>query len=72
MIGHNKCFKGVIWKIIPKLSLLPLLIWSTESSVIKGRFQLFQMDRNSANVFSKFSVSTFYKEISKFQQTVRS
>ena len=23
------CFKGVIWKIIPKLSLLPNLIWST-------------------------------------------
>ena len=21
MVGHNICFKGVIWKIIPKLSL---------------------------------------------------
>ena len=29
MIGHNIRFNGVIWKIIPKLSLLPLLIWST-------------------------------------------
>ena len=28
MMGHSICFKGVIWKIIPKLSLLPLLIWS--------------------------------------------
>ena len=26
MRGHNLCF---LWKIIPKLSLLPLLIWST-------------------------------------------
>ena len=30
MTGHNICFKGVIWKIIPKLSLLPLLSWSTD------------------------------------------
>ena len=29
MMGHNISFKRVIWKIIPKLSLLPLLIWST-------------------------------------------
>ena len=31
MWGHNVCFKEVtcIWKIIPKLSLLPLLISST-------------------------------------------
>ena len=28
MMGRNIHFKGVIWKIIPKLSLLPLLIWS--------------------------------------------
>ena len=25
MMGHNLCFKGVIWEIIPKLSLLPPL-----------------------------------------------
>ena len=30
MIGHNICFKGVISKIIPKLSILSLLIWSSE------------------------------------------
>ena len=29
MMGYNIHFKGVIWKIIPKLSLLPLLILST-------------------------------------------
>ena len=32
MMGPNICFKGVIWKIIPKLSLLPLLIWTTGST----------------------------------------
>ena len=32
MKGHNICFKGVMWKIIPKLSLVPLLIWSTGHS----------------------------------------
>ena len=30
MMSHNICFKGVMWKIIPMLSLLPLLIWNTE------------------------------------------
>ena len=29
MMGHNICFKGIIWKIIPNLSLLPILTWST-------------------------------------------
>ena len=29
MMGHNIHFKALIWKIIPKLSPLPLLIWST-------------------------------------------
>ena len=28
-MGHKICFNGEIWLIIPKLSLLPLLIWST-------------------------------------------
>ena len=29
MMGRNIRFKEVLWEIIPKLSLLPLLIWST-------------------------------------------
>ena len=29
MWGHNLCLYGEIQKIIPKLSLLPLLNWST-------------------------------------------
>ena len=29
MMGHMICFYGEIWLIIPKLSLLPLLIWCT-------------------------------------------
>ena len=29
MMGHNVCLEGTIWKINPKLSLLPLLILST-------------------------------------------
>ena len=31
MMGCNIRFRGVIWEIIPKLSLLPLLIWSTDN-----------------------------------------
>ena len=38
---------------------------------IKGRFLLFPVYRNFANLFSKLSVSTFYKEMSKFQQKVQ-
>ena len=30
--GHKIFFYGKIWIIIPKLSLLPLLIWSTDPS----------------------------------------
>ena len=32
MMGHKICFYGEIWLIIPKLSLLPLLIWSNGNS----------------------------------------
>ena len=34
----------------------------------KGRFLLFQVYRNFANLFSELSVCTFDKEMSKFQQ----
>ena len=30
--GYNLCLYGEIWEIIPKLSLLLLLIWSTDNS----------------------------------------
>ena len=30
MMGHKICFSGEIWPIIPKLSLLLLLIWSPD------------------------------------------
>ena len=39
---------------------------------VKGRFLLFQVYRNFANLFSKLFVSTFYKLISKFQQKLQS
>ena len=32
MMDHKICFKGVIWKIFPLLSLLPFLTWSTGQS----------------------------------------
>ena len=34
---------------------------------IKGMFLKFRRYHNFANLFSKFSETTFYKEISKFQ-----
>ena len=38
---------------------------------VKGRFLLFQVYCNFANLFFKLSVSTFYKKIDKFQQKVQ-
>ena len=32
MIGHKICLMEKIWKIIPKLSLLPFLSWSTDEA----------------------------------------
>ena len=43
-----------------------------QNDVFKGRFLLFQVYRSFANLFFKLSVSTFYEEISKFQQKVQS
>ena len=34
MMGHKICLNGEIWLIIPKLSLLPFLIWSTGETVL--------------------------------------
>ena len=36
MRGHNICFNGEILKIIPKLSLLLLLIWSPDFSLYRA------------------------------------
>ena len=44
-MGHNIHFKGVIWKVILKLSLLLLLIWRTVSFLVK--LCLFRQVRNS-------------------------
>ena len=34
MMGHKICFNTEMWLIIPKLALLPLLIWSAENYCI--------------------------------------
>ena len=52
-----------------------LVIWtpfSRSQKDFKGRFLLFQVYPNFAYLFFKLSVSTFHKEISKFQQKVQS
>ena len=35
MMGHKICFNEEIWIVIPKLSLLLLLIWSTAYNYLK-------------------------------------
>ena len=50
MVGHNICFKRV-WKIIPKLSLLPLLICSTVTKLISlFYFELYQGNKLEGDV----------------------
>ena len=36
MMGHKICFYGEIWPIILKLSMLPLLIWSTDLYTVQA------------------------------------
>ena len=38
MMGHKICFYGEIALLIPKLSLLPLLIWSTDLFMKSSKF----------------------------------
>ena len=40
MMGHKICFYGEMWLIIPKLSLLLLLIWSTADLQTTGSYKL--------------------------------
>ena len=59
MMGHKICFHGEIWLIIPKLSLLTLLIRSTES--LRKIKQLFSANSDgflSSNRFRK--IRTLY------------
>ena len=45
MMGHNISFKGLIWKLIPKLFLLPFLILSTGTCINSWRETMILMQR---------------------------
>ena len=75
-LNHFDVYTSYIAQSIPvKLSMhndLCDISFITDLFRFKGRFLLFQVYRNFADLFFKLSVSTFYKEISKFQQKVQS
>ena len=50
-----------------QLCHIPFAFHFTTGQPFKGRFLGFQMYHNFANLFSKLSESTFYKETNKFQ-----
>ena len=50
-MGQKICFNREIWLIIPKLSLLPLLIWSTDVS--KSVWRLYGFSAVFSRTFSK-------------------
>ena len=50
MRGDNICFYAKIRKIIPKLSLLPVLIWSSEEESVKHYLFRQTLYANSVNL----------------------
>ena len=57
MMGHKICFRGEIWLIIPKLSLLPLLI---SSNVYTHKIEINRQTRfkvNTNNSIGKLCLS---------------
>ena len=65
MMGHNICFKGVIWKIIPKLFHLHLLIWSTGFGNL-SRYKLELQMRKDYTLVNKLNLSSKFSKISLF------
>ena len=49
MVGHKICFYGEIWLIIPKLFLLPFLIWSTAIGTAVQRSMQFETEQDAGN-----------------------
>ena len=69
MMGHKICFSGEMWLIIPKLSLLPLLIWSTE--IIQGqRYITFKRANSECLIMEKAVNSGIFAYIFAFWQSV--
>ena len=44
--GHNKCFYAKIWKIILKLSLLPILVSAAALSVGSNQYGVATLEKN--------------------------
>ena len=77
MVGHKICLNGETWIIITKLSLLPLLIWSTNIDVMnrcKGMLYMYLLARMGlachfyCNLANEFLKTTRIKRI-KIQTT---
>ena len=45
MMGHNLCFYREIWLIIPKLSLLPLLIIMSSAHSVRVNTHIFRLNK---------------------------
>ena len=63
MQGHKICFYGEIWLIIPKLSLLPLLIWSTVTADLckTDSHSCGMFGRANSHLLSKYSIALLVK-----------
>ena len=72
MLSHNLGAKSAKIMMHSKLQESTSKFCLLSYLTLKGSFLLFQVYRNFAILFSKLSVSTFYKEISKCQQKVQS
>ena len=62
MMGHKICFSEEIWPIIPKLSLLLLLIWSPEIRLVllgeHAQAFIIQSNFKGSNTFGTMKISS--------------
>ena len=66
MMCHNIRFNGVMWKNIPKLSILPLLILSTAYIAIKTKRHIYCLQRSCSVLFTKrTTLNTELNDLSK-------
>ena len=61
MMGHNICFKGVIWKIIPKLSFLPFLSGALTYMELLTAFKSYVPNRNNHAVYRVLEIKPVFQ-----------
>ena len=67
MMGHNIHFDGVIWKIIPKLSLLPLLFGALKNDTVAENLVSIVTCR-ICSCYRKYGFHSYMQDLFMFQK----